>query len=257
MQATLTPSGDSDSISISATPAPRRGRPRIHKDDSAKKRAYRQRIYERKLAAKRRAKIRAAIRRLRKNRPQRDLLSEAKAAYLEGNHKLALALFEQHEAQAEMAEYDQEIGHEERRAAKPVKHNRACRGKSACLCGLTMSRGMFLTDAPKGRGKLVSGGYDSEKVALINDLRQIEEECGGSEVGGSGWGSDRDEKFNYKDRDAEGDYTFTKKNFQDSSWLKCYVKGCSRLPWAVLLEPEDYDGSTYYCCDLHLPTRIG
>jgi|ERR1700733_13558074 len=33
--------------------------------------------------------------------------------------------------------------------------------------GLSMSRGQFLTDAPTGRGELVSGGYSSEKVSRV------------------------------------------------------------------------------------------
>jgi hypothetical protein len=236
---------------------PRPGRPRVHATDSAKKAAYRQRKFERELAALRRA----ASRRLPKSAPrvERDLVAEARAAYLAGDHKLALSLFEQHESQQEMAEYDREVVREKRRAAKPAKHNRSCR-KNACLCGLTMSRGLFLTDAPKGCGKLVSGGYGSSKVSLVSDAHQseteTEEELGGHHVAPSGWSLVRDNKTDAKKRDSETDSTFMEKHFQDKSWLKCYVAGCSRLPGAVLLEPEDYDGSPYYCCELHLPTRI-
>jgi hypothetical protein len=270
MQSISKPASAGDSRSISSvTPSAsvRRGRPRIHANDSAKKAAYRQRKFERKLRAHRAA----ATRSLRKNPPQRNFLSEVKAAYEEGNLELALSLFEQHKSQEEMDAYDQDIEREERRAAKPVKHNRACRGKNACLCGLTMSRGLFLTDAPRACGKLVSGGYDATKVATISDLRlmqislggvEIEEEdgtvaipaCGAVEA--SGWSADRDANTPAKNRDLETAFTFVEKHFQDSSWLKCYVKSCSRLPWGILLEPEDYDGSTYYCCDLHLPTRV-
>jgi hypothetical protein len=258
MKTATTPSSDSHPISITATPAPpRRGRPRVHANDSAKKAAYRQRKLERKIAAAERANRRLPLRTVCRV-VERDLLTEAKNAYLEGKLELALALFEQHEAQGGMAAYDEEIVRQERRTARPVKHNRACRGKSACLCGpLTMSRGMYLTDAPQGCGKLVSGGYDSNKVALISDTHQIEEECGGSQVGESGWSSDGDAKTASENRDEETDCSFMEKRFQDSSWLKCYVAGCIGLPWAILLEPEDYDGSIYYCCDLHCPTRVG
>jgi CRISPR/Cas system-associated endonuclease Cas1 len=101
---TTTP--DSLSIFSNSTSAPRRrGRPRVHANDSAKKAAYRQRIYERKIAALRRA----AKRRLRRAPVERDLLSEAKTAYLEGDRELAISLVEQHEAQAEMAAYDHEV----------------------------------------------------------------------------------------------------------------------------------------------------
>ena len=33
--------------------------------------------------------------------------------------------------------------------------------------GLAMSRGEFLEDAPRGAGRLVSGGYDSEKIGRV------------------------------------------------------------------------------------------
>jgi hypothetical protein len=193
MQPTSASADKSHSNSSGATPAPRRrGRPRVHANDSAKKAAYRQRKLEREIAAVERA----ANRHLRKElRPeQRNFLLEAKTLYLEGNLELALEMFEQHESQADMSAYDEEIAREERRAAKPVKHNRACRGKSACLCGLTMSRGLFLTDAPQGLGKLVSGGYDSNKAALINDVCQTEEDCGGRRVRPKGHGPDAEEE---------------------------------------------------------------
>jgi hypothetical protein len=39
-------------------------------------------------------------------------------------------------------------------------------------------RGMYLTDADHGKGKLASGGYDSEKLSLVSGLREAEElEC--------------------------------------------------------------------------------
>jgi len=241
MQAT-TPSGDSLSISGNSAPAlRRRGRPRVHADDSAKKAAYRQRIYERKVAALRRA----SARRLRRAPVERDLLSEAKTAYLEGDRELALALMEQHETQAEMAAYDQEVARSKRREDKPVKHNRACR-ENACLCDLTMSRGQFLTDAPRGVGLLVSGGYDIEQVELIYGIREAEEVCGGRRVAASGWGSHRNEDEHWSLRGDETEHALAERHFQDSSQFQCWVARCRRLPWAV-------DDQDRHVCELHKP----
>jgi len=183
---------NSISISDGAQAAPRRrGRPRVHANDSAKKAAYRQRLFDRQIAAHNRA----AARRLRKeSRPvQRDFLLEAKTAYQQGDLDLALSLVEQHESRIQMKEYDEELARDERRAAKPVKHNRACKGENVCLCDLPMTRGKFLTDAPKSCGELISGGYDSVKAGLINDIRQIEEECGGRRIRPKGHGPDTEE----------------------------------------------------------------
>jgi hypothetical protein len=122
MQTANAPSGDSLSISSATTSAPRRrGRPRKHQNDSAKKAAYRARVRVRRLAKERRAyerKVRAGL-----IIPQRDYLLEAKEAWLNGDTKLALQLFEQLPSE-EQAAYDWQIAQEERRASKPIKHNR-------------------------------------------------------------------------------------------------------------------------------------
>jgi hypothetical protein len=191
MQITISPSCDSHSISSAAQTAPRRGRPRIHENDSAKKAAYRSRLRLRRLVKVRRAyerKVRAGL----IAPSQRDYLAEAKVAWLRGDTELALRLMEQLPSEEDAA-YDWQTAHEKRRASQPVKHNRACR-ENACLCDLALTRGIFLTDAPRGCGLLLSGGYGGEEISLISDARQAESLIGGRRVRPQGHGSGGDEE---------------------------------------------------------------
>ena len=102
-----TPSGDSFSIST-----PRRGRPRIHANDSAKTAAYRSRLRKRCVAGE---------------------------------------------------------------ISPKIKHHRHCikekHNLDGCLCGQTLSKGLFLTGAPLGCGKILSGDYDSDKINLVGDFQ--------------------------------------------------------------------------------------
>jgi hypothetical protein len=239
-----------------------RGRPRIYKNDSEKKAAYRQRKLDRKLRAHERKTV---------TQPH-SLVTQAGIALLAGDQELAATLVEQNESEGDTAQL-----------RRPLKHHKSCR-PNACLCDLPMSRGEFLRDAPRGCAKLVSGGFGPQEVGLMSDLIQELEECGGSEdtentwpthsaahvvhtgrrVAAKGWSSTSDEDKDAKNRSPESDSTFMEKHFRDSSYLRCYftwteaghTKRCTRLPWAVL--PEDYDkplDRRRYCCDLHTPLR--
>lgn len=48
------------------------------------------------------------------------------------------------------------------------------------------SSGQFIRNAPTGKGKLISGGYDSEKVSFIYGIREAIEQLGGRKVKGQG-----------------------------------------------------------------------
>lgn len=174
MQTVATPSGDSLFISSTAISAPhRRGRPRIHANDSAKTAAYRARVRQRRL---------------------------------------------------ESAPDD------------GVKHHRHCTLAKLgyCLCDLPMDKGMFLTDAPAGCGKLTSGGYDNEKVAQVSDAQVVKEIIGGRRAAPKGHGIGIEDK---KWSDHETDETFVDKQKFPPEWKESEEQKALRHTNVVVTAP--------------------
>ena len=129
--------GSSLSTQDIPTPAPRRrGRPRKHfasegrSAASARKAAYRARLRE-------------------KNLPHRPVRVLSRALFVDGKK-----VREEHEVKM--------------LPVVPTKHLPFCKGANACLCDHPLSKGAYLTDAPKGCGELVSGGYTGKKVSVIS-----------------------------------------------------------------------------------------
>src|SRR5208282_5048730 len=61
-----------------------------------------------------------------------------------------------------------------------IRHHKYCTAKLGyCLCDLPLDKGLYLQDAPKGCGKLQSGGYGNEKLTAISELHQAREIIGG------------------------------------------------------------------------------
>jgi hypothetical protein len=101
--------------------------------------------------------------------------------------------------------------------------------------GLGMSRGMFLTDAPRGQGLLVFGLPKRE----VN-LGRVQPRGHGSE----------DKNF----LPVEFESQFIEKYFRDTSSLRCYRKECLDLVVGIL--PQDWDkplARWRFHCYLHSP----
>jgi len=105
----------------------------------------------------------------------------------------------------------------------------------------SMSRGLYITDAPHGKGLLVfvvDPAADSNRKAANDDGAG-----GGRRVAPKGWGVHIEQK---KRLEPESDDTFIARNFKDVSKWRCYAKGCQRLP-----SGQKHDGRLH--CDLHRP----
>jgi len=103
--------------------------------------------------------------------------------------------------------------------------------------GLGMSRGMFLTDAPRGQGLLVFRLPKRE----VGDLGRVQPR---------GHGSDEDKDF----LPVEFESQFIEKYFRDTSSLRCYHKECPDLVVGIL--PQDWDkplARWRFHCYLHSP----
>src|ERR1700761_8237168 len=140
-----TPALAGDSLLNShTTPAPcRRGRPRKHfasegrSAESARKAAYR-------------ARLRKKRERGKKRKMQRDISQLLKAQGIVRWKRDKYGSF---------------------RGVALTSSELKLTNKILAAQGLGVSKGQFLTDAPTGRGELVSGGYGGEKISFINGKR--------------------------------------------------------------------------------------
>ncbi len=233
-------------LNSNATSAPRRrGRPRIHENDSAKKAAYR-----------------ARLRVKRDHKEKRTLRRDFSRLFATTKGRMRTRVYPDGFRSEFLA---------------PTPAEQKLLNKILCSLGLGMTNGEFLKGAPAGCGQLVSGGYGSDKSAYINDKRKgiDEEEEGGQEtieladgrivplkcghrVEPEGWGSHKDEQTGSIQSQYAGkkrvpadetDKTFINKTFKDESTLACYVEGCRRLVWGV----RTIKGREVYHCDEHAP----
>jgi hypothetical protein len=116
--------------------------------------------------------------------------------------------------------------------------------------GLSMSRGLFLTDAPRGQGLLIIG----LPVVAISDANQVRQMVGGRRVRRTGYGSRFDEEGDARKQPQQSEYQFIEKHFRGGSALRCYRKGCNHLVVGIL--PQDHDkprGRWRFHCFLHSP----
>jgi hypothetical protein len=209
--------GDSLSTSTPTPSAPRRrGRPRKHFASegrtaaSARKAAYRAR-----LAVKRSRNEKRALRRDIKR-----LISVQgglrRKVYDAGTPKELVSIF-----------------------TVPTAKEQKLINKTLAALGYGMKNGEFLTDAPRGAGQLVSGGYDGEKLSFIMEKNYAGETVelldgrigplkSGRRVTPEGWSSDKDEeggtiqsqfaKSSKKIKVGETDYTFIDKQDFPLEW---------------------------------------
>ena len=195
MQTTVTPSGDSHSISSAATLAPRRrGRPRAHKDEAARARAYR-----------RRKKLNGIGTTQKKADAEWNSLSDAEKIFWQEVSVLTKLLhtarsqedWEEVVSLQEQIEYAEQI---ERQRTRKV--------------GLTDDYGKFMADAPHGKGLLISGGYGQEEIEREDAERQLVEMIGGERVAPKGRDSDTERKW----EGGENDSTFVDRQKFPLKW---------------------------------------
>jgi hypothetical protein len=116
--------------------------------------------------------------------------------------------------------------------------------------GASMSRGLFLTDAPQGQGLLIIG----LPVVAISDAKQIRQMVGGRRVRPTGHGPRFHEGSDARKQPIQSEHEFIANNFRDLSSLRCCRKGCRRLVVGIL--PQDHDkprGRWRFHCFLHSP----
>jgi len=208
----------------------RRGRPRKHKDGAARARAYRRRQKFCKLGTTR-AKALAEWNRL--SPAQQSYVMECVALTQQLQSARYAQDFERVEQLEEMLAYVEQMERQRRREMKITASRKPG----------SMSRGLYITDAPHGKGLLVfvvDPAADSNRKAANDDGAG-----GGRRVAPKGWGVHIEQMKHWK-LAWEYDDTFIGKHFKDSSKLRCYVKGCHRLPWG-----QRADGKVH--CDIHKP----
>jgi hypothetical protein len=123
-----------------------------------------------------------------------------------------------------------------------------------CAHKMGVNNGLYLTDAPKGCGVLVSGGYDAHELPQINtDINKEDVQLAdgryvplknGKRVKPKGWGSHQDENLEHDIDEPEW-----KSEWQDTSELECYQDGCTRLVEGIRTD----HGKEQFHCYLHAP----
>jgi hypothetical protein len=213
---------------MSAPSKKRRGRPRKHKDSAARARAYRHRLRFRKLGTTR-AKAVAAWNRL--SPAQQSHVLECVTLTQQIQSARYSQDFERVEQLEEMLAYAEQMERQR------IRDERAAASKTPD----SLNRGLYLTDAPHGKGLLIfliDPAADSDRKTANDDGTG-----GGRRVTPKGWGIHIEQQ---KRLESEYDDTFIQKVFKDGSRLRCYVKGCRRLPWG-----QRNDGKVH--CELHAP----
>jgi len=97
-----------------------------------------------------------------------------------------------------------------------------------------MDLGLFLKDAPAGCGRLTSGGYSNEKIALVSDVQEVKAIIGGRRVAPKGHGIGIEDK---KWGDHEADETFVDCQKFPSKWKESEEQKALRSTTVVVAKP--------------------
>ena len=207
----------------------RRGRPRIHANDSAKKAAYRDRKRQREEAKK-------PVRRVLLTGSAAIRIQLHEAVKGKASKQILTDLAEKLIRAEQMEAFDRETAREIARDSK--------------VNPLSLSRGLFLTDAPQGMGLLIVGLPTVE----IADAQQVRDMVGGRRVRPKGTSPRFQEDVEARSLPVETHAQHFEKQWRDHSNLRCYRLKCKHLVVGIL--PQDHDKPQWkwrFHCYLHSP----
>src|SRR5712664_1215015 len=188
----------------------RRGRPRKHKDGAARARAYRFRVKQQRTRIKGTTYAKAAAVWNRLSPAQQAYVMECVALTQKLQNAYLNKFPEEIERLEEMLEYAEQVERQR------VREERTAASRKPG----SMSRGLYMHDAPHGKGLLIF--VVDPAAARARKIANDDSAGGGRRVGPRGWGVHIEQQ---KKLEPEYDDAFIGKHFQDGSRLRCYVKG--------------------------------
>jgi hypothetical protein len=147
-------------IPAPSTPRPA-GRPRLWKDDAHKARIYRLRKLIRD--AKKVAALKKKQEREEK-RAAREAVRAAAAKLKSAEGKLVVKVYEHGDDEPLVTHI-----------LRPTSDELKLTNEMLVAAKLGVNNGIYMTEAPQGRGLLVTGGYDSTKVDIVNGMHETDD----------------------------------------------------------------------------------